>query len=191
MKEQLSKKTNYKDEIKLINNPLQHKINFKVDVNENKNDEKNSQNSVINSNNLFVNINNNNNIKNSNESQKINYDIFPNFPSFFNDNMQAINKKKNKDNQTKLKNNNILKIYKDNCIGQIPENNKNNLLTIKNPFIFKNNNNIYLNDFRQTYNKILFPGISQLSLLLSIKNSFFKPLNTLNNLSDFSNSPPK
>ena len=184
MMEKLSSKSTFKNDIKLINFPLQNKINFKVDIKED--NQNNIQNNFIN-NNFF--LNNNNNTKSIiNEGQKKNSDIFPSFPSFFNDSIQAMNKKKQKDNLTNL-NSNSLKNNKGDCIGSFPENNKNkNLINCKVPFIFHNNSNIYLNDFRQTYNKILFPGISQLSMLSSIKNSFFKPLN---NLFNFSNFPSK
>lgn len=161
-------------DIKLFKEPLQYKFNIKSNIEENINIQKNEQN---NKNNII----NCENEKNINEDKKINQDIFPNFPTFFNDSNEIMKKNKLNSNLTYMNNN---KINKDNNgVSLIASNSKNpikDLYCLKNPFIY-NNNNIYLNDFRQTYNKMLLPGLNQFSFFSSIKNNFFN--------SDFSNFP--
>ena len=166
-------------DIKLFKEPLQYKFNTKINIEEDINLQKNEQN---NKNDTYNIINNNENEKNINEEKKNTPDIFPNFPSFINDSNEILNKNKTCINLSCINKN---RINKDkNGIDPFSSNNKNpikNVYCLKDPFIFNNNNNIYFNDFRQTYNKMLIPGLNQFSIFSSIKNNFFN--------SDFSNFP--
>ena len=167
-------------DIKFFKEPLQYKFNTKSNIEENINIQKNAK---INKNNANNSINNYENENNINEDKKIKTDIFPNFPSFINDSNEILNK--NKVNNKNLTSINKNKINTDkNGVSLFASNNKNHikdLYSLKDPFIFNNNNNIYLNDFRQIYNKMLFPGFNHFSIFSSIKNNFFN--------SDFSNFP--
>ena len=166
-------------DIKLFKEPLQYKLNVNSKIEDKANFQKNEQNNKNKANTIINNFENENNII---EDKKNSLDIFPNFPSFFNDSIEHINKNKANKNLAYV-NNNEISIY-NNGISLFALNKNNpikDLYYLNDPFFLNNNNYIYVNDFRQTYTKMLLPGLNHFSFFSSIKNNFFN--------SDFSNFP--
>ena len=176
------------------NNSLNLVNNLNNNVNEPKN--KINTNSNISTNkNLFRttkidNINNKNNINNNRQlNYSFNSPIFPSFLSFINE-----EKTENNNINSNIMNNNInenlarIKNYPingDNIFINPITNNINKIdsfIKYKEPLIVKNPNNNFINRSNSTISKLLFPGISQLSLISSANNNFLSyPINPLNN----------
>ena len=171
--------TNFRNDIKLFDEPLSHKINFLIQTQENKNIQNINQKKVLNNNNENIqnkisfnidHINNINNIKKNNDNLNNKSGILYKIPQPFNDNKE--NKKK--DNQIKNNNNEI----NESNINNIKENiviQNNDLFNL----IFNNNdNNFIFNKLNQAYNKILFPGFNN---ILDFKNNYYNPINLFSN----------
>ena len=168
--------SNFRNDIKLYNEPFQNKINFLIQTQENKNKQNMNLNNIVNNeidnitNKISFNVNHINTIdEKNNKNLNNNSAILPNFPNFFNDNKEN----KNKDNQTnnnyKLNESNGININKENNINQ-----NNDILNVKDSLIFNNNSNYFLNNLNQTYNKILFPGFTN---IFNYDNNLINPMN--------------
>jgi hypothetical protein len=179
--------SNFRNDIELINEILEHRTNFNSIILKNYFSQKTDLNNIINNkieNLPFNNINilNNyvNNYFNENNINKTNNnkDILPNFPSFFNDIKETIN---NNNSLNKIKNEYLQKYRDENIVNSnIYLNNQklmNDLIMIKEPLLFNNNINNIFNSYTQLNNRILFPEYNQPVIFPSFNN------NLLNNLS--------
>ena len=139
-------RNNFLNDIKLLNNPMHSNINLNMNDNIYLND-KNGKNNYLNINNNNINIINNCDVNKNNKEEKNELDIFPNFPSFFNDNDKNIIKNKNRYGYKNI-NTNIFEINKINYIN--------------------------LNNIKQTYDKLLISGTNQFpELFPNFKNNYF------------------
>ena len=174
------------NDIKLFNEPLENKFNFQEQTLINKKENKikdNKKENKISNNKICFNIQHiNDNNKNNNENLNNNSVIMPNFPPYFNDIKETINKNTTKNNQICSINNkfNLDKYNNINLIQTNKLNQINELYNWKNSLLLNNNkNSIFLNNYA---NNILFPEFNP---FLNLKNNYFIPMNTF---SDFSNS---
>ena len=184
------------------NNSLNLANNLKNNVNETKN-KINTNSSFSTSKNLFSTskIDNKNNLNNSEQlNNSFNMAAFPSFlcKEDIKNNFSFINEKKVENNNinSDIMNNNNININTNltqsmnypfdvnNIFINPMANNINkidNIINNKEPLIIKNPNNNYINDFNSTINKLLFPGISQLSFFSPRNNNFLSyPINPLN-----------
>ena len=161
--------TNFRNDIKLFSDLPQYKTIFNNnDIRENKNIINYGQNNILNNvNSIRNNINentidnknqidlkNNNNKEIKNGNLKINSIDLPNFPSFFNDNNETLNKTNN--NLININNNNSNKINLINNYSNIKINNGNifnDLVNIKEHPIFKN----FLENNKQLFDNFISP----------------------------------
>ena len=146
-------------------------------------------------------IDNKNNLNNSEQlNNSFNMAAFPSFlcKEDIKNNFSFINEKKVENNNinSDIMNNNNININTNltqsmnypfdvnNIFINPMANNINkidNIINNKEPLIIKNPNNNYINDFNSTINKLLFPGISQLSFISPMNNNFLSyPINPLN-----------
>ena len=178
------------------NNSLNLVNNLNNNVNEPKN--KINTNSNISTNkNLFRttkidNINNKNNINNNRQlNYSFNSPIFPSFLSFINE-----EKTENNNINSNIMNNNINintnliqsmnYPFGGNSIFINPMTNNinkiDNIINYKEPLIFKNPNNNFVNEFNSTISRLLFSRITQPPFISPMNNNFLSyPINPLNN----------
>ena len=84
-------------------------------------------------------------------------------------------------------NNNIYMNPVTNSVNKI-----NYIMNCKKPLIISNPNNNFMNDFALTMNKLLFPGITQLSLNSPMNNNYLSyQINSLNNNKSLSINLPE
>ena len=161
----------YNNQNNALNN-LNNNINNKNEINI-----KNNKFDIINPN------SENKNNENKNEDLNKNPIDLPNFPSFFNDNNEILNKKKNNKNSLAYINKNI--ISKINPINNINGNNLNkvdklsDLICFKEPPMF----NTFLENYPKTFNNFLCPINSSIKnnlIINPINNKFYNfPFNSL------------
>ena len=177
--------SNFRNNIELINEILEHRTNFNSTILKNYFSQKTDLNNIINNkienlpNNINIlnnYVNNNFNENNINKTNN-NEDILPNFPSFFNDIKETINKN---NSSNKINNKNLQKNRDENIVNSnIYLNNQklmNDLIMIKEPLLFNNNINNIFNNYTQLNNRIIFPEYNQPIISPSFNN------NLLNNL---------
>jgi hypothetical protein len=178
--------SNFSKDIELINEILEHRTNFNSIILKNYFNQKTDLNNIINNkienlpfNNINVLNNYVNNHFNENNINKANNnkDILPNFPSFFNDIKETINK----NNSLNKINNENIRINRDENIvnSNIYLNNQklmNDLIMIKEPLLFNNNINNIFNNYTQLNNRIIFPEYNQPIISPSFNNSLLNNL---------------
>ena len=181
------------------NNSLDLDNNLNNNINEPKN--KINTNSNISTNKNLFRTNKVDNVYNINNNRQLNNSFnIPAFPSFLGKedikkNFSFINEEKtgkNNINSNIMNNNintnliqskndpiNLNKIFINSITNNI--NKIYSIIKYKDPLIFKNPNNNFINGFDSTISKLLFPEISHLSLISSMNNFLLNPINPLNN----------
>lgn len=180
--------TNFSNDIKLFNEIQKPKINFTVEKQPDNNLNQKNENESIqkNKNELPLNVNNDNQEKKNEiqveNSQNNNEIKMPNFPSFFSDNKDNINKNKNFENQINASINN-LKISNVNITNNpIKNNNKLNMVLnyMKPPSLINNLCSNFMSDYKLSLDNFLYPNtFGTLHFNPNLKNNLI--LNSLNN----------
>lgn len=170
--------TNFRNDIELFNEKLQYQKNIDSNIVNNYFNQENNLKNIIGNKTINLPVNNinllnNNHNYNENIINQYKNDILPNFPSFFNDSQETLNKI---NSSTK---NGIIQINKgnNNVNSNIQLNNQNlinDFMKIKEPLLLNNNNiNNAFNNYTQLNNRILFPEYNRLTLSPSLNTNLF------------------
>ena len=179
---------NFSNDIKLFNEIPKPRINFNVEKlsdnnlkkNENESAQKNKNELPLNENNDNLEKKNENQIENSKNNNEIK---MPNFPSFFSDNKDNINKNKNLENpiNTNINNLKIGNTYLNNNPLKYNNNKLNMILNyMKPPSLVNNICNNFMSDYKLSLDNFLYPNtFGTFPFNQNLKNNLI--FNSLNN----------